>query len=159
MWQREEGEREGGLYQRIDFLSFFIFFIFLIPSNGITRLFAGGRPSIWFIQIAGRNQFLRWRAADSPNNGEMIRWLFTLITRTELGNVSFLPFRARDEFSSASIKPYCSVERKGNLSFFFFLSMPLCGLFTFVNIENCFWSCLNQVCWYRSGWISWNYSI
>lgn len=158
MWQREEGEREGGLYQRIDFLSFFIFFIFLIPSNGITRLFAGGRPSIWFIQIAGRNQFLRWRAADSPNNGEMIRWLFTLITRTELGNVSFLPFRARDEFSSASIKPYCSVERKGNLSFF--LSMPLCGLFTFVNIENCFWSCLNQcVCWYRSGWISWNYSI
>lgn len=138
MWQREEGEREGGLYQRIDFLSFFIFFIFLIPSNGITRLFAGGRPSIWFIQIAGRNQFLRWRAADSPNNGEMIRWLFTLITRTELGNVSFLPFRARDEFSSASIKPYCSVERKGNLSFFFFLSMPLCGLFTFVNIENCF---------------------
>lgn len=158
MWQRGE-EREGGLYQRIDFLSFFIFFIFLIPSNGITRLFAGGRPSIWFIQIAGRNQFLRWRAADSPNNGEMIRWLFTLITRTELGNVSFLPFRARDEFSSASIKPYCSVERKGNLSFFFFLSMPLCGLFTFVNIENCFWSCLNQVCWYRSGWISWNYSI
>lgn len=156
MWQRGE-EREGGLYQRIDFLSFFIFFIFLIPSNGITRLFAGGRPSIWFIQIAGRNQFLRWRAADSPNNGEMIRWLFTLITRTELGNVSFLPFRARDEFSSASIKPYCSVERKGNLSFF--LSMPLCGLFTFVNIENCFWSCLNQVCWYRSGWISWNYSI
>lgn len=135
MWQRGE-EREGGLYQRIDFLSFFIFFIFLIPSNGITRLFAGGRPSIWFIQIAGRNQFLRWRAADSPNNGEMIRWLFTLITRTELGNVSFLPFRARDEFSSASIKPYCSVERKGNLSFF--LSMPLCGLFTFVNIENCF---------------------
>lgn len=135
MWQRGE-EREGGLYQRIDFLSFFIFFIFLIPSNGITRLFAGGRPSIWFIQIAGRNQFLRWRAADSPNNGEMIRWLFTLITRTELDNVSFLPFRARDEFSSASIKPYCSVERKGNLSFF--LSMPLCGLFTFVNIENCF---------------------
>lgn len=156
MWQRGE-EREGGLYQRIDFLSFFIFFIFLIPSNGITRLFAGGRPSIWFIQIAGRNQFLRWRAADSPNNGEMIRWLFTLITRTELDNVSFLPFRARDEFSSASIKPYCSVERKGNLSFF--LSMPLCGLFTFVNIENCFWSCLNQVCWYKSGWISWNYSI
>lgn len=48
--------------------------------------------------------------------------------------LSFLS--ARDEFSSASIKPYCSVDRQEGgerggrrEKYIFFPSMPLCGIY------------------------------